>query len=263
MVTADLPLLGQVTGPRLLVDVRGLVDELVSGKAYFHLYFLLVLLQLAAVLPLVFLAMRRRAMGFASVLALAGILQIGAYILQSQVLRVSAPASMILWYIPSLLIGIWIGLDWNRWTEHWSRVRIPLMVGAGVGLSCYLTASFYVEVGNTVPSLAYNSAFTLYTIAVGLLLFGLGPAIANSRFGGPLSNLGQLSLPIFLIHPLVLYLIGGPRLTSVIYRLPIPVLWTTVFVLMVSYGIAWILVALWLDRPLFGQRLRLAPVGPA
>ncbi|MGV3618909.1 MAG: acyltransferase [Fimbriimonas sp.] len=254
-VDRTYPILGTLSGPRLLVDFPDLFRELLWGKAYFHLYFMVVLLQLALVLPLAIYALRGRRLSLSAVLGIAGATQFAAFLLQAHVLRVTSPASLVLWYIPSVLCGVWIGLDWNRWTSEWSRVRRPLFVLAATGLALYLPMSVGLELGWTVSSIAFNLAFGGFTIGISLLLLGHAPAFAPLRFGRILACLGQVSLPMFLVHPMLLYFLSGPRISGLLDRLPFSVLWLAAIVVLLSFAFGRLCVRLRADRFLFGQRL--------
>lgn len=255
IVSHTYPVLGTITGPSAWANLPEVFRELLWGKAYYHLYFLVVLIQLAVTLPLVILALRKIKLSFGKAALLGGLSQIAVYLLQSSWIHAPTPASMVLWYMPSLIMGVWIGLNMEEFRSVFARYARFIWASAGIGLGLYLPISIAAGAGASVNSLAYNSAFSLYTISIALALFGVAPKIADSKAGNWLSAFGRVSLPMFLVHPAILVLIGGPKITGLVSALPAPALWITAIVFGLSYGVARGAMFLWLDVPLFGQRL--------
>ncbi|HEY0867220.1 MAG TPA: acyltransferase [Fimbriimonas sp.] len=256
-VSLAYPVVGTLTGPRLLVDVPDLVRSLLWGKAYYHLYFMSILLQMALVLPFAILAARRTNLGFGATVLAGLALQLAMFLLQWAVLRFASPASLILWYLPSVLTGVWLGMNRDRWPEVWDRNRRWIVPAAAASLALYLAVEISLETGRHASSLALNSSFVLYTLSVSLLLLGMGPAIERSRFGPFLASLGQISLPVFLIHPMVLYFLGGPTINRILGSLPFSLAWTIAIVLGVSVAFARLVLRARLDTTMFGQQYRL------
>lgn len=260
-MTATLPLLGTVTGPRLLVDLPELARQFLAGKIYFHLYFLIVLLQLAAALPIAIALLKRAKLSFAGAVAMSATLQLSAFWLQSGVFRIAAPASTVFWYVPSLLLGVWVGLNREMWVDDFQRNRRPLLISLAVGLCAYLPLSFALDLGARVSSIAYSAAFTVFSVTTALLLMGAAPSLAATPFGRFAGAFGRVSLPMFLVHPIFLYLLGGPRISALMERLPLSPLWTASLVVALSYGFARLVMSLRLDPILLGQTLpRPAPL---
>lgn len=260
MATGWFPLIGQVQGHHLLVDLPGMAKLLLWGKAYFHLYFMSVLLQMALLLPLVVAIFKRARVPFWGAFLAAALLQYGAFVVQRDYVRFFAPASTVMWYLPSLILGAWIGANWKDWPQVWRRNRLVFGLLAVVGTVRYV----YLEdrVFNKLPivSLDYNSTFLVYAMGISLLLMGAAPAASGLRGAQFVRLFGQHSLPIFIIHPFVLYAIRGPRMTSIITALPASAIWCVLIVLSLSYGFARAVARVSegkfkLDRLLFGQDL--------
>lgn len=259
----DYPIVGTLTGPQMFVDLNELARELIWGKAYFHLYFMVVLLQLAIVLPLVIAGSRRLAWGFGATAAAAAGGQIAVFFLQRHLLQVATPASMAIWYVPSILLGVWVGVDMERWNAAWPRVKGPLLAATLPGLALYLGCAIALERGAAVDSILFNAAFSLYTIGVSLLLLGHAPRIARTGLGAFLAKFGRVSLPMFLVHPIFLHYLGGPRISKLLNLLPVPALGTILVVLALSYAFARLTMGLRLDPVLFGQTLPRKPATAA
>ena len=255
----DYPLIGTLRGPQIFVQLNEIVRELLWGKVYFHLYFMVVLLQLAILLPLLIVWSRRMAWDFGKTVALTAGGQFAVYLLQRYLFHFATPASLALWYLPSLLLGVWIGQDMARWTALWSRVRRSLAITLAVSLPLYLLMEAALVSGVFVDSIAFNTTFSIFTASASLLLLGYAPKIAPTRTGATLAFFGRVSLPMFLVHPIVLHYLGGPRISASLDRLPIPVIGTILLSVGVSYAFARLAMALRIDPFLFGQRLPRAP----
>jgi peptidoglycan/LPS O-acetylase OafA/YrhL len=253
--TFTYPYIGEIKGPSLLVNLPIMGRNLLWGKSYYHLYFMSVLLQMSIVLPFVAIAVSRKKWPFWSILVASTVLQFGAFWLQANVLRFFAPASMIIWYVPSVLVGAWIGANWTKWPDTW-RQNWPY-IGFMAGLSTY--AYLYLEYRrfNSLPitSLEYNAWFLVFAVSVSLVLFGLAPAMAKSWGSAIVRRLGQHSLPIFLVHPMVLRGISEPRIAPYIGAAPASAIVCIVLVMTISYVFARTTVWLRLDGLLFGQNL--------
>jgi peptidoglycan/LPS O-acetylase OafA/YrhL len=111
------------------------------------------------------------------------------------------------------------------------------------------------ELGQPWDGTLYNWTSVVFRLSASLALLGFAPRFAEMRVGPFLAALGRYSLPIYLIHPVILRLLGGVRVTGALERLPAPALWTILIVTAVSYGIAWLLSVMRLDFVLFGQPL--------
>lgn len=233
-----------------------LLTELLTGKAEYHLYFMIILIQLSIALPLVAAALKGRKIGFGWILLISGVLQFGAFMLNRvPAFTVKAPGSLITWYVPALLVGVWIGLNREAWTEAWKRwwpALTAVGVAAGIG---FTVLGVRQEMGLPIESLSYNSLAIVFRIAASLALLGAAMPLGATRVGPLLAALGRYSLAIYLVHPPILKLLGGPRISHVLGYLPIPALWTAVIVTAVAYGFGWLASLARLDLLLFGQAL--------
>ena len=221
---------------------------------------MVVLLQLAVLLPLLIAGSRRLDRPFGKTVLLTAGSQLAVYLLQRYVFHFSTPASLAVWYVPSLLLGVWIGLDRERWEGLWPRIKAPLFGALALGFPLYLAMEIALVRKAAVDSILFNSAFSVFTTSASLLLLGYAPTIASTKTGAFLATFGRVSLPMFLVHPIVLYYLSGPRISAALDRLPIPVVGTILLTVAVSYGFARLMMAIRLDPVLFGQRLPGRPV---
>ncbi|WP_184109402.1 acyltransferase [Deinococcus metalli] len=183
---------------------------LLYGKASFHLYFLLVALEVYAVLPLLVLIARRRPR--ISDMLLIGIpLQLGLYFLNRYVLHLQYPTSTVMWYVLPLLLGVSVGSRLREFPQWWLRHRWALLALLAAVFAFYLPESLkFLRTGHATPVL-FDALSWAYTTLVALLLLGvvwrmqLRPGALQRR----LANLGIVSLQVYLMHPVVLQFLEG------------------------------------------------------
>lgn len=247
------PLFGSITVPSLLTPER-LWINLFWGKAYFHIYFMVVLLQFSVAFPLLFGVMRALRLTFGGVVALGAAIQFLAFLGQRHWWQIPYPGSTVLWYCMPVLAGMWIGLNWNQWESVWSRWRWWFGVMAFGGLAVYLPLALMIYLAIPISSLLFNSGIAVYCLGVALLLLGLSRRLAKTGWPRRLIQpIGDRSIAFFLIHPLILFLLGGPKVTSVVGRLPAPTLALGLIMFGVTYALSEGSKRLRLDRFLFGR----------
>jgi len=252
-VALTLPGVGGLSAPSLLAP-RRVWTNLFWGKAYFHVYFMVVLLQFSAAFPLLFVAMRRLRLGFWGVLGLGAALQVAAFQAQYHLWRLDYPGSTVLWYCMPVTAGMWIGLNWNQWEIVWRRGRWWFGALAVAGLAVYLPLAIGHYLHRPFSSLAYNCGIAVYCIGIALLLLGLSKRLAATVWPRrTLQSIGDRSIAYFLIHPLVLFLLGGPKPTAVMARLPAPAVCLGLLMLAITWALSAASKRLKLDGILFGR----------
>ena len=193
--------------PETLTDLERWRDWLLYGKASYHLYFLLVALEVYLVLPLLLpLARRRPSITLALVGGLAA--QLGLYLLNREVLRLPFPASTVLWYALPISLGLAVGARLDEFTDWWRRRRwvlLPLLAGV---YAAYLPVAVAYVRGQPVVPLLYSGLSWCFTALVALVLLGLAYRLERGHsartFKRVIGTLGTVSLPIYLMHPAVL-----------------------------------------------------------
>ncbi|GBF04450.1 acetyltransferase, fucose-4-O-acetylase [Deinococcus aerius] len=176
------------------------------GKGYFHLYFLLIALQFSLILPLLLPLFRRRPR-FRWVLVGAVALQLLVYLLnRSGVLHFRFPATMVLWYLPVLGLGMAFGSSDVPFGRFWHRWRLWIVAATLLTFAWYVPLSVALLQRVPVSSAAYSLANWSYTTAASLALLGLAQVLtrAPARLVRVLTSLGTVSLQVYLLHPAVL-----------------------------------------------------------
>jgi peptidoglycan/LPS O-acetylase OafA/YrhL len=247
-------------GPYLLVSVQGWIHNLIWGKGYFHLYFMAVLFQFSLFFPLLYFILKRYALQFGHLLLLCIPLQFGVFSLQSKVLAprwgFATPGSLALWYLPALLLGMWIGLNWKQWPSVWKAWKLRMSLVTLAGFLVYISVSMAELAGARISSLLYNSSATIYTTGMAFLLLGVSSTLKfYPPLGQSLARMGNWSLPLFLIHPLILYFLGGPTLSRFLDSLPLTLVWVSALLLGLTWMTTLFLQKARMDKWLFGRML--------
>lgn len=196
-------------------DVAALADPerwrvwLQYGKGYFHLYYLLIVLQFYLVLPAL-LPLWRRSSPFLAVLVGSFALQLLVFVLNRQVLHFRFPGTMALWHLPSICLGMYFGANYAQFGAFWRRWRAYVVGAAVLTLLWYVPLGVRVLGGAPVNTLVYSAANWAYTSASVLALFGLAHTLAGAPawLRRVMASLGGVSLQVYLLHPAVLALLG-------------------------------------------------------
>lgn len=241
------------TLPGLFAHPEWMLRDLFWGKAYYHLYFMVVLIQFSLLFPLFYYAMRRWRPAFAGALLGAVGLQALAFLAQAQWWRLPYPASTILWYLPPVVVGMWLGLNWEDWPRAWARWWPAMVAMTVLGGGVYLALAFRDLAGLRIHGFSFNASVQLYTLGMALLLLRWAQTLVGGGLGRFLAAVGDKSLPLFLMHPAVLYLLSGPKISGLIGSLPLSVLWVLLLALAVTWGLIYATARLRLDTLLFGR----------
>jgi peptidoglycan/LPS O-acetylase OafA/YrhL len=194
--------------PSVLLDTDRWRVWLLWGKAWYHLYFLVLALQLYLVFPFILAALRRKRIGLGS-LALVGLAaQLAAHWAHARWIRSPFPASMLIWYVMPVLCGVWVGLHLEEWPSIWRRLRfvaIPLLV---LGWAIYLPQGYLRVKGLPVNSHLYHFSYWAYTLGVAFcgLTFCRWLQRRGGRTARTFQSLGGYTMAIYLVHPMLLHL---------------------------------------------------------
>lgn len=181
---------------------------LAYGKASFHLYFLLVALQLYLILPLL-LPLARRAPPIGLTLGLGLGVQALVYILNVVWFDLRFPASTVLWYLAPVLLGVGVGARLDAFPAWWRRHRVWWLAALAVSAALYLPQGVALVSGETVVAWSYSLSHWLYSTLAGVALLALSLRLGRvPRLSPLLAGLGLFSMQIYLLHPIVLQLFG-------------------------------------------------------
>jgi peptidoglycan/LPS O-acetylase OafA/YrhL len=202
--------------------------NLLTGGAWYHLYFLLVTMQFYLLFPL-FLRLLRPAAGPRSrawwLLAVCAVLQVGINA-GLHLLHPSGLAGKLLYYDGSfvgsyvfyLVLGGVAALHADRvqsWVREHSAMVVMALVLTGAATEGWYLLSVLGGSSPTVASDVFQPVMVPWCVAVMTALLALGVAWAARRRGGRGSQAVQISsdrsFGVFLVHPMVLWVLTlGP-----------------------------------------------------
>lgn len=218
------------------VPVKWLNDVL-WGSASFHLYFTLVTVQVSIAAPIMVWMARKCKLNWGWMTVVAVGLQMVAFWVQREFLKMDRPASTIFWYMVPVLGGLAAGLD-DKVRDSMFRARYSLFAGAAVAAGLYVYFSTGKLLGHPATSDQINLTYALFTAFLAYGLWGISPTVPKGKLRKGIAWLGSLSLPLFLVHPIFMALLGGPTGTDFFKSLPFPTLIYWFAVLSLSTGFA-------------------------
>jgi surface polysaccharide O-acyltransferase-like enzyme len=243
-------------------DWQRLGVNLLTGKSSFHLYFTVVLLQAGIAIPF-FISLSNGRKWSIPVAFGAGIAaQLAVYSAQRAWFGWQNPGSVLLWYILPLVLGIAVGMD-TRSTEK-LRKQLPLLGAATlVGLVVYVWVSIGKFYGHPGTSDQINGSYAVFTATLSLFLWTVSSEWPKGIARAYFNAIGRVSLPVFLVHPFVMSLAGGPKLTNIF--LAVPGGWVLYFltIVSVSYAFAIGFSKLGIGRWVLGQGPLFSKLKPA
>lgn len=242
--------------PSALIDPSRWQTWVQYGKGYFHLYFLVVALQFYLVLPLLLPLLKRKW----NVLLVAGV-AFGAQLIvywlnrSTDLLDFRFPATMVLWYIPAITLGMYFGANYATFDAFWRRYRVPLFGLAVLGFAWYLPQSYAALVGERVDTFSYSAAHWVFTTTFAVALFGFAHSVARGPewFRRPLAVLGGVSLQIYLLHPGLLFFANHLDFSGDPLTFGVTVLLVFLVALLVPFALAKALEGTKLGEWLFGR----------
>jgi len=175
-------------------------NELLNGTAFYHLYFLLIMIQLYLFLPLLKSLLQK--INFSQVLILTVVLQSGFYYLNKIWIYqlYPHPANLLGSYLSVFFIGSWLGLNYQRAkTALWSYKRyfwaLHLVLAA-----LFITINIRLRMGAPVGLALYYGSYHLFVLAscVSIWLCSLQKQRIFWQY------IGEHSFAIYLIHPFFL-----------------------------------------------------------
>jgi peptidoglycan/LPS O-acetylase OafA/YrhL len=199
----------QYDPPSVLLDTDRWQTWLLWGKAWYHLYFLVLAIQLYIAFPLLLAVVRRIRFGPWGVLALGLVIQFGVWQLHRKgIVPLRFPAAVLLSHSLPVLAGVWVGANLDQWDRTWRSLRFAAVPALVIGLAYYLPQG-YRQLAKTGPvdSQLYQYGFWAYCIGVAFCLLAFARFLdrQDGRLAAGLQSLGVQSMPIYILHPLLLY----------------------------------------------------------
>lgn len=214
-----------------------LLVNILTGTAWFHLYFLLVSMQFYLLFP-VFRWLLRATRGHHGLLLAASLaLQVATDVW----LHDAAPAALLpyagsvfLSYQFFLVLGGVVAMHLDR-VDAWIRGHTGVVVGAFVVTGVAAEAWYQVTVptvGAIVATDVFQPVMIPWVVSVVAAFWAIGAAWSDRRAGGPASRFveraSDRSFGVFLVHPVILWALTFGAPDSVAALLPAP--WSSVVV---------------------------------
>ena len=191
-------------GSQRHLSVGHIAKLLLTGTAYFHLYFFVLVLEMYALLPLILPLFRRRRPFWAIALG-AVVLQLGIYGLNRYVFPHRFQTT-ILWDILPVVLGLWLFSqpsnmgEWIHRKAHWAAIITIAALLVYEPLSLRLLAFPHAKIN----TFAYQSGEWIYTAGMSFLALALSFALGSNFLTRLLAYCGGESLAIYVMHPLAI-----------------------------------------------------------
>lgn len=231
---------------------RNLGVNILTGKGYFHLYFTVVLIQAAIAVPILVYFLKKGRLTWPIALATGLCLQLIFFVLQRELWRFERPGSLLVWYCVPVLLGLAVGTD-KELTQRLHPHRWVLLTSSILLGVIYSTISALPLKGVAISSDAINGAYSAYSGLLGISFWVLASEYPKGRIRTQLAELGRHSLPLFLIHPLLMHLLGGPRMTELLSRVPAAGVIYWICILVGSFALAKAILKTTIGRRAIGE----------
>jgi surface polysaccharide O-acyltransferase-like enzyme len=231
------------------------------GKAFYHLYFFTVLVQVSILFPIILGFVKKFDGSLAKWILIAFFIQLLIYYSNYAVAVLTDstegylpfPASTLLWYVPPILLGAYIGVYWFDWESTWRRYKLTFALMAILGLFAYLWLEIRHVYSLPIEKRMHALSLTAYATSVSFLLIGFSRRIANIRMGAVVAGIGNRSLGMFVVHPAIIYLVIESPLAKLFNHTPLPYLWLWLVTVVITWIIVEVAYKLWIGKLLFGR----------
>ncbi|MEK8126795.1 acyltransferase [Paenibacillus filicis] len=192
--------------PDLKLDWAAFWELLPWADAWYHLYFMVIIVQFYLLFPLLMWLCRwswfRRWLGWIGLAV-----QVAFYSYHYWVEPFEHMASLCFNYFSVFALGGWIGLHYASFSA-WLRRRFAVVLTATVAAGAAFTSIFLAEgrVELQVNPYVYQALFFGYAALVSLTLIRIGQLVVErwKTLSKMLFALGSVSFGIYLMHPAVL-----------------------------------------------------------
>lgn len=192
-----------------LVSLKSWLYWLTRGKAYDHLYFMSVIIQLYLVAPL-FVGFTRGIIKYTKKYSMLTTLFIAVsgqvalyYFYKVYISKIfSQSATLIISYFCIIIIGTWIGFQYEQFMDLLSKKRRIVLSVFGVSAIIYLQFMIKRVLGENLNSMFYQFAWYGYTFMASVTLLMLSHVIKRYGLSKHIVWVGKYSFGIYLIHPI-------------------------------------------------------------
>ncbi|HHW56986.1 MAG TPA: acyltransferase [Clostridia bacterium] len=183
------------------------VRNLLLGGMFYHMYFIVIIVQLYLLFPIILYIYRLINKNFYTVVMAIILFQIAEIIIFKSFISKHFKDSSVIFatYISFIIAGMYIGENIKSWIKKYKFIGIITFVISMISGYFFIGISLNAFAGKIINSNLFNLYWYTYTLmaSIFLLVLSVGilkyPSISNFMI-----NTGKLSFGIYLIHPLIL-----------------------------------------------------------
>ncbi len=192
-----------------LLSFRSWLYWITRGKAYDHLYFMSVIIQLYIAAPLfvgftkcLIKYTKKYSMLITLLIAFSG--QVAIYYFNKVYISkiFSQSATLIISYFCIIIVAIWIGFRYEQCMNLLNKRRGIVLILFGVSTAVYLQFMIKRVLGEKLDSMLYQFAWYGYTFMTSVVLLMVSNVIKKYDISKHLVWIGKYSFGIYLIHPI-------------------------------------------------------------
>lgn len=225
---------------------------LLLGKSYTHLYYMSVVLQLYLLTPL-FLSFIRgiqrifKKYNFAALVIIIMGLQVGVYYLNKYVIHkyFTYQATMVIWYLYMILLGIWIGFNYESFKKGLKKYSLIVWALFGVNTAVFIRYIICLKKGTSINTACYQLNWFAYSLFATLCLMHICLIIkeknVNYKLIKAVEVIGDYSFGIYLMHPVITYILRKFIHISQPYLLLVVIVISYILMMLLCIGVIKIL----------------------
>ncbi len=186
------------------------------GKAYTHLYYMSVIIQLYLFTPILlgFTKLIQKVFkkfDFIALVIIAISLQVGIYFLNRYYIHphFKYQATMMIWYLYIILLGIWIGFNYERFKEGLKKYALIVWGIFGVNAIIYIRYVICLKKSIQINTAWYQCNWFAYALFATLCLFWICLMLkeknVHNKVVKAIEVVGDYSFGIYLMHPVLTF----------------------------------------------------------
>lgn len=176
------------------VDIKFFVKSLLQGTMSYHLYFVIIIVQMYLIGP-VFYFMLKNNKNRVIILIIAGILTY----LSAEFIRFNLSDRLFLKYMVFYMLGIYVTMEYDKYLMWIKKNKVFIVTGYLMMSAIYVIVTYYNSVAYTFVWFIFSSISVFLVYLIGLFL-----KTKLKNIYSFIKVFGQSSYYIYLMHPLIL-----------------------------------------------------------
>ncbi|OXT08499.1 acyltransferase [Thermoanaerobacterium thermosaccharolyticum] len=217
------------------------VENLFFGGMFYHLYFIVIIVQLYLLFPILLYIYRFISQNIHTVVLSIVLFQIVDVLVYRYFISKFFQNSSLLFitYISFIIAGMYIGENIREWGKYYHKKLLNSFFAVIVFGYLFIDISLKVFANKQIDSNLYNIYYYAFTLLASLFFFALSTKILNYHaLSGLLASTGKLSFGIYLSHPLFLDVLNHFLNTGNQYLYDIYILFIFIMIYAISYFFA-------------------------